>query len=123
MIGRLFRFHGHNSLRYVYTHGQVVRGPMISLKFSLNKKRTNYRLAVVVSKKVVKSAVGRNRIRRRIYEQVRLLQNQFSEPYDLVITVYNDQLAELPSDELAKMIRAQLLQAHVINSAKPARAW
>jgi ribonuclease P protein component len=119
MIGRTNRFHGHNSLRYVYTHGQVVRGPMLSLKYCLNPKRSTYRLAVVVSKKVVKSAVGRNRLRRRIYEQVRLLKQEIAEPYDLVITVYNDQLADLPTPELTTMVRAQFHQAHIITSKKP----
>lgn len=113
MIGRPNRFHGHGSLRFVYNHGQVVRGPMLSLKYCLNPKRQAYRLAVVVSKKIVKSAVGRNRLRRRIYEQVRLLSPQIDKPYDLVITIFNDQLLALPADELATMVRAQLHQAGV----------
>lgn len=118
MIGRTNRFHGHGSLRFVYTHGQVVRGPMMSLKYCLNPKRKSYRLAVVVSKKIVKSAVGRNRMRRRIYEQIRLLESKIIEPYDLVITIFNDQLLILPTGELAAMVRAQLHQAGVIASAK-----
>jgi ribonuclease P protein component len=66
MIGRANRFHGYNSLRYVYKHGKTVRGPHMSLRFCPDAKRQDYRLAVVVSKKISKSAVARNRIRRRI---------------------------------------------------------
>ena len=112
------RFHGHGSLRYVYTHGKVVRGPMLSLKYCLNPKRSTYRLAVVVSKKVVKSAVGRNRMRRRIYEQVRLVGPDITEAYDIVITIFNDQVMDLPSSELATMVQAQLSQANITISAK-----
>lgn len=122
MIQRRHRFHGHGSLRFVYNHGQVVRGPMISLKYCTNPKRTDYRLAIVVSKKVMKSAVGRNRIRRRLYEAVRLLQDQITEPYDLVITVFNDQLIDLPAEELRVMVRAQLKQAGIITPARPVKS-
>lgn len=115
MIGRKNRFHGYGSLRYVYTHGRVVRGPMLSLKFTLNQKRETYRLAVVVSKKVMKAAVGRNRIRRRIYETVRLLAPTISEPYDLVITVFNDQIFELSPADLTKMVKAQFKQAGIVH--------
>ncbi len=118
MLGRRNRFHGHNSLRYVYTHGKVVRGPIISLKYCHNPKRAESRLAVVVSKKVVKSAVGRNRIRRRVYEQIRLLKHEIHDPYDLVVTVFNEELATLPTNELKTMLRAQLKQAGVTGAIK-----
>ena len=118
MIHRRHRFHGHGSLRFVYTHGQIVRGPMISLKYTKNPKRSDYRLAVVVSKKVMKSAVGRNRMRRRLYEAVRLLQDKIADPYDIVITVFNDQLIDLPAEDLSVMVRAQLKQAGIITPAK-----
>lgn len=116
MISRLHRFHGHNSLRHVYQHGEVVRGPLLSVKSVINDRRDSYRLAVVVSKKVSKSAVLRNRIRRRIYEQVRLLESRINKPYDIVITVFNDQLATLPAADLAKQVHAQLKQAHILTA-------
>ncbi len=114
MIGRKNRFHGHGSLRYVYRNGQTVRGPLCALKFVLNTKRKDYRLAVVVSKKVHKSAVVRNRIRRRMYEAFRLEAASFKGPYDMVLTVFNDQLATIPAEEVRKLVRAQLKQAKVV---------
>lgn len=114
MISRAHRFHGHGSLRYVYQHGQTVRGPLTALKFVENSRRTQYRVAAVVSKKVSKSAVKRNRIRRRLYEAVRGHEPQISKPYDMVITVFHEQLAALPADELMRLVRAQLRQAKII---------
>lgn len=114
MISRKNRFHGYGSLKYVYQNGQTVRGPLCAVKFTPNTKRTEYRLAVVVSKKVHKSAVIRNRIRRRLYEAVRLLAGDIQQPYDIVITVFTDQLATIPSEELARVVRAQLKQAKIL---------
>ena len=115
MISQSHRFHGHGSLRYVYQQGKIVRGPLISTKYIENTRRTKYRLAVVVSKKVSKSAVSRNRIRRRLYEAVRTTEKLISSPYDMVMTVFHDKLADIPSDELQRMVRAQLRQAKIIN--------
>lgn len=113
MITKNHRFHGHNSLRYVYQHGKTVRGPLCALKYVRNDRRTEYRLAVVVSKKVHKSAVVRNRIRRRVYEAFRLEQSRITEPYDIVVTVFNEQLATIPGNEVTRLVRAQLKQAHI----------
>jgi ribonuclease P protein component len=110
MLSRPHRFHGYGSLRYVYRVGQTVRGAQCSLKYAQNDRRKSYRVAVVVSKKVHKSAVVRNRIRRRIYEVVR--QNIVpDQPYDLVFTVFSDQVAEIPSDKLTQALLSQVRAA------------
>jgi ribonuclease P protein component len=114
MIPGTNRFHGHNSLNYVYRHGKTVRGPLFALKYAPNRNRQTYRLAVVVSKKISKAAVDRNRIRRRIYEVVRHQAGGISQPYDMVITVFSDVLIALPADELDRAVRAQLKQAAII---------
>lgn len=92
-----------------------MRGPLCSLKHIRNERRQDWRLAVVVSKKVHKSAVKRNRIRRRLYEAVRL-QLSDAPAYDLVLTVFHEQVAEMPADELTTMVRAQLKQAGIKNN-------
>lgn len=114
MIHRTHRFHGYGSLRYIYRNGQTVRGPLCSLKYIRNTRRGSYRLSVVVNKKVNRSAVARNRIRRRIYESVRLIEKSIIEPHDLVFTVFSDQINELNPVELNRMLKAQLLQANTI---------
>lgn len=114
MIGRINRFHGHNSLRHVYQRGRVVRSSLFAIRTLPNDRRQTYRAAVVVSKKVNKSAVVRNRIRRRMYEQVRLVGHQFNRPYDLVITVFSDNVATMPVQELTDGFQQQIRQAHLI---------
>ena len=117
MISRSHRFHGYNSLRYVYQHGQTVRGPLTALKYVSNKRRSQYRLAVVVSKKVHKSAVTRNRIRRRLYEAFRAHESEITQPWDIVMTVFHEQVATLSSPELTRLVSAQLKQAGIIPKA------
>ncbi len=114
MISSKNRFHGHNSLRYVYTNGKTVRGPLCSIKYIQNDRREVYRLAIVVSKKVSKSAVVRNRIRRRLYEALRAEAPAIKQPYDLVVTVFSDQITAITSEEVTKMVHAQLKQAKII---------
>ena len=117
MIGSIHRFHGHNGLRYVYQHGQTVRSPQLMLRYIRNDRQPGYRAAVVVSRKVHKSAVQRNRIRRRIYATLQAHEMQLSIPYDLVFTVFHEQLAAMPATELQKLINAQLKKAGVLGES------
>ena len=108
MIGRSHRFHGYNSLRSVYRQGTTIRGNAITLKYAARTSGKPYRVAVVVSKKTHKSAVVRNRIRRRIYEACRLQADQLTG-LDLVFTVFSDQVATIEPVKLQSMV-AELLQ-------------
>ena len=120
MISRRHRFHGHNSLSFVYKQGKLVRAGQLALKYAPNSRRKIYRVAVVVSRKVSKSAVVRNRIRRRIYEVVRGADAAITVPYDLVFTVFSDQLAASPAAELQQQVLGELRKAGVLNTEKPA---
>lgn len=114
MISRKHRFHGHASLKYVYQNGKTIRGPLFALKFAQNPKRDTYRLAVVVSRKVNKSAVARNRIRRRLYEAVRQLEADILRPYDIVMTIFNGSVLEEPAESLARQVKKQLMDAGIL---------
>jgi ribonuclease P protein component len=116
MINRAHRFHGINALRHVYAHGRTVRSPLMAIRFMPNDRRTSYRAAVVVSRKTNKSAVVRNRIRRRIYEILRRHEPQISRPYDIVVTVFSDEVATIDAEALEAEIHAQLEKAGIIVS-------
>lgn len=87
MISSLFRFHGHGSLRYVYTRGKTVRSRNATIRFVKNDRREHSRFSVVVGKKVLKSAVKRNRIRRRVYEYIRTNIPNINGTYDIVVII------------------------------------
>lgn len=113
MISKQHRFHGHASLRYVYQNGSVVRGPWFSVRHARNPRRNTYRAAVVVSKKISKSAVTRNRIRRRLYEVLRAHEESIEAPHDVVITVYGGSVLEAPFEQLSRELGGQLQKAGV----------
>ncbi|HEY4161120.1 MAG TPA: ribonuclease P protein component [Candidatus Saccharimonadales bacterium] len=111
MINRSHRFHGRASIQRLYKNSKMVRSASLSLRFAPNTRREHYRLAVVVSRKVHKSAVVRNRIRRRVYEHVRIMFGSQSLPYDLLITAHTDVVASCSSDELAREVEKLLGKA------------
>lgn len=110
MLSKINRFHGHNSLNFVYKNGKTARTEFMSLRY-VPARNADYRLAVVVSKKVSKSAVVRNRIRRRIYEAMRLL--GYGWKYDMVISVFDDSLADIPFNELDASLKQMLKKAGI----------
>ena len=114
MISRRHRFVGPLSLRYVYKKGRTARGPLFSIKTAPNNRRSTYHAAVVVSRKVHKSAVARNRIRRRLYEIVRRLEKDIPGPFDIVITVYSGDVLTEPAKNLDRQLRRQLADAEVL---------
>ncbi len=114
MIARSHRFHGYNALRHVYGRGSTARSSLYAVKFLENPRRSGYRVAVVVSRKVHKSAVVRNRIRRRIYEILRSHESQMTKPIDIVITAYSDQIATIPAEDLHVGLVALLVKHQII---------
>lgn len=111
MLSKEHRFHGHGSLRYVYKNGQAIRSHLVTIKVVSNPHRKHSRFAVVVSKKVHKSAVGRNRIRRRVYEVIRTELPKFDPAHDVAVMVFSSELISLPYDELATTLRQLFEQA------------
>lgn len=117
MIPFANRFHGHNSLRFVYKNGQAVRSRHVTMKYTTNPHRKETRVAVVISKKVLKSAVGRNRIRRRLYEYMRLQLPKIKGVYDIVIIVSSSELYSMPSAELTAQFDDLMSQANLYKTS------
>lgn len=88
------------------------------LKYSSNPRRTTPRVAVVVSKKIMKPAVGRNRIRRRLYEIVRHELPQLNERSDIVLIVISPEVMTAGSDDLTKSVASAFKQADLYKSAE-----
>lgn len=109
MLSQKFRFHGHHSLRHVYRRGKVVRAGGITLRFKHNPVRQHSRLSVVVSKKVLKRATQRNRVRRRVYSVAKKYWHQLNGTYDMVITVFDANTLAVPAADLEAQV-LQLLQ-------------
>lgn len=117
MIAYRFRFHGHGSLRYLYTKGAIARGRLLQLRYAPNKRRVHSRAVVIVGKKVVKSAVKRNRIRRRLYEILRRHWSYILAPTDMALTVFAPEVGTMPAAELETHVIELLKQANLYDPA------
>lgn len=115
MISRNHRFHGHKSLSFLFKRGKTQRSEFITLRY-VSSKSEDYRLAIIVSKKVSKSAVVRNRIRRRLYEAVRTIHKDSNTkwPYDMSLAVYDESVASMPHDKLSLIVNQLLSKASII---------
>lgn len=119
MLSFIHRFHGHSSLRYVYKNGQALRSRVVTIKYCRNPHRKHSRVAVVISKKVLKSAVGRNRARRRVYEIIRHELPFITHPTDIVLLLFSSEVTTMSHDELRETILVLLNQVDTYQ--KPAK--
>lgn len=111
MISRDHRFLGRGSLQYLFRRGKTIGQPgdPIRLRWVASRRQKAPRLAVVVSKKVSKKAVVRNRIRRRCFEFWRPRLPGLP-PVDLALTVASAELADCPAPRLDEINQKLLKQ-------------
>lgn len=86
----------------MYQKGKTIRKPQMSLVYVKNTRGFT-RVAVVVSKKVAKSAVQRNRIRRRVYEVIRLNFDLVPKKMDYIFVVYSADVLKMPFGKLEEL--------------------
>lgn len=113
MLSKKYRFHSRGGVRYTYQNGKTIRGAKISLVFADNS-RNKQRYAVVVSKKILKSAVGRNRIRRRVYEAIRLELPKIQKPVDCIFIINSKEILDTDFKDIQKNIRDLLKEANIL---------
>lgn len=110
MLSKKYRFHSRGGVRYTYAHGRTIRTPKISLVYNDNS-RGFQRFAIVVSKKIEKTAVGRNRIRRRLYEAIRAELPSYHLKRDHIFVVYSKDLLSMDFTKLRQLIHELLLSS------------
>lgn len=103
MLAGKYRFHSRGGVRYVLSKGKSIRNQDITVVFAPNS-RGRQRFAVVVSKKVLKPAVGRNRIRRRIYEAIRLNKPADAVATDFIFIINSRDILTVSFDDLTSRI-------------------
>lgn len=85
----------------------------MTLRHSRHPKRKEPRVAIVISKKVIKGAIGRNRVRRRLYEIIRQELPLIEPNSDVVFIVFSAEVRELPQIELVQSVKQMLESASV----------
>ena len=103
MLNKKYRFHSRGGVRYVYQKGKTIRSSKMSLVYTPNTRGFT-RLAVVVSKKVNKTAIGRNHMRRRVYEVLRKNFALIPPKTDYIFVIYSRDVLTMPFNELEKLM-------------------
>ena len=117
MLSSTYRFHGHGSLNYLFRNGKAARNRVVLVRFVENKRRQTSRVAVVVSKKVAKSAVVRNRIRRRVFEVFRKHWEYIPAQTDVAVLMLSAELAVMPARDLERAVLGAFKKAHLYQPA------
>lgn len=118
MLAQKYRFHGYGSLKFLYHKGKTYRTRTLALRVAKNDRRSNGRVAVVVTKKVQKAAPRRNRIRRRVYEIIRKNWNHIAPAHDILISVYDPNTNTMSHEQLEKSVIDLLQQAGIWQDAE-----
>ncbi len=109
MLSREKRLRRERDITRVYHKGRYGGGSNIQVK-ALATGYPASRAAIVVSKKVSKQAVTRNRIKRRLAAQLAAMWQTVTPGCDIVVTVRAD-VSKLHSDDLAKELLFALTRA------------
>lgn len=99
MLSKQQRFHTQGAVRRVMQHGKPIRGRHMMVR-SIDTRSPVSRVAIVVSKKIYKAAVKRNKTRRRLYDIVRHELAKQSVVKDITITVSSPEILLLDHDTL-----------------------
>lgn len=112
MLSKKYRFHSRGGVRYTYAHGKTIRTQKMSLVYNDNSRGFT-RFGVVVSKKVEKTAVGRNRIRRRVYEAIRAVLTEPNLKRDCIFVVYSKEIMTMDFADLKQLVSSLLEQSMI----------
>ena len=84
MIASVYRMRGDKSFKEVLERGRLVQAESFGLAFVKREDEDVPRFGFIVSTKVSKEAVQRNRIKRALSEAVRFLTADIKKGYDVV---------------------------------------
>jgi ribonuclease P protein component len=117
VLSAKYRFHGYGALKFLFGHGKTFRFKSVSIRAAHNPRRTVSRVAVVISKKVIKSSPKRNQVRRRIYEVLRIHWDEIAPGQDILISVYDPNFLDIPHDQLTQELQRALDDARLLVDA------
>jgi len=96
------RLKKEKDFKRVFDYGKSISSDLISVKYLINEME-NSRVGFIVSKKVSKKAVLRNRIKRVLRESVRKEIKQLNRGYDIII-IARRKTTETESKEIFKTV-------------------
>ena len=96
----------------VFNKGKFINSDLISVRFLANKMDT-MRVGLIVSKKVSKMAVLRNKIKRMLREIMRPNIIKTKESFDIIITA-KSKISKVQSKEVDEVLKGLLKRSNLI---------
>lgn len=87
----------------IFKEGNAVKGNFLFIKYKKNAL-PNSRFAFIVSVKVAKKAVTRNRIRRQLSELVRRNIDKIKDGYDVLVMIKKEEKDDILKSELLTLL-------------------
>lgn len=84
MLSREYKLKKDNDFKKVFEKGKFYRNDFIKIRFLKNNLGIT-RFGIVISSKISKKAVSRNRVRRRLEEIIRIRLDQIRSGFDIVV--------------------------------------
>lgn len=106
MLPASFRLYKRSDFKHLFANGRVIYNQYFNIRYIKNNEK-NSRFAILVSKKVSKKAVKRNRLKRVIREIIRLNLDNIYQGFDYCI-ILKPKILEIKSlvlkEELLKFL-------------------
>ncbi len=107
MLAKKHRLSGSKDYERVQSQGNVVQSDCFGLAFFDRKDAEPTRFGFVVSTKISKDAVDRNRFKRTMSEAVRMESSRVKNGYDVVFLA-KTYISRKPTSEVMKEVKAAL---------------
>ena len=113
MVSKEYRLSGNKNFEKVFQEGQIIQAETFGLAYLNRGDNEVTRFGFIVSTKVSKLAVQRNRVKRALSEAVRFLTHQLEKGYNVVFLA-KGQSMKVPTDELMREVGITLKKAGLL---------
>ncbi len=110
MLAKKFKLTGSKDFEKVQKNGKVYQSTNFGIAYLEQETPNVSRYAFVVSTKIAKEAVDRNRLKRIMSETVRIMTQQIKDGYEIVFLA-KPSLARTPSEEIVREVRSALRES------------
>jgi len=112
MLAKLNRLKKKKDFGKVFKHGKGAKQDFLALKFNKNNLK-NSRFGFVVSSKVSKKAVVRNKVKRRLRESVRSKLDRIKKGFDIVFITF-EKIKEKDFEQINSLIEKILKRSKLL---------
>ena len=111
MLAKINRIVHQKQIKLVYSSKYKTRNQYWTLISRKIKDQLQFKLLVVISKKISKQANNRNKIRRRIHSIVHQINssNPFDDTLSIIIQIQNSSIIKLTFEELQSQVQSSIL--------------